>query len=208
VAFAFAGLHTLDKITGDYFHPFFGSVIQIHVGFLSHGLTRRILTNPAIEDFPLGYTSAAEDKIYELTHGQPYLVQLIGFHLVRLYNDFVFEKGKTRTNMFDVEDVEKVVNRREFFTRGSNYFNGVWRQAGEHGNTQKLILISLAKSPQGLSLNELVELTEIDIDYLLENLEILKAHDVIAENEGKWIIIIELFRRWVEIKNHTLRSNN
>jgi AAA+ ATPase superfamily predicted ATPase len=202
VAFAFAGLHTLDEMTADYFHPFFGSVINIRVGFLSRGATGQILANPAIEEFLLDYTPEALDKIYDLTYGQPYLVQLIGFHLVRLYNDFVFEQGRNRNPVFTVEDVEAVVKKPEFFTRGSNYFNGVWGQAGENGNTQQVILSHLAKSPQGLNLNDLLELTGIDEGNLQTALDTLNRHDVIAENEGRWIIIVELFRRWVE-KSHS-----
>jgi hypothetical protein len=89
VAFAFAGLHTLEEMTADYFQPFFASVIPIHVGFLQPGATRQILANPD-EEFPLDYTPEALDQIYALTAGQPYLVQLVGFQLVRRYNDFVF----------------------------------------------------------------------------------------------------------------------
>ncbi|MFM6477196.1 MAG: ATP-binding protein, partial [Dolichospermum sp.] len=166
--------------------------------FLSRGATGQILANPAIEDFLLDYTPEALDNIYDLTYGQPYLVQLVGFHLVRLYNDFVFEQGRNRDPVFTVEDVENVVNKPEFFTRGSNYFNGVWGQAGENNDdTQQAILIHLAKYPQGLSLNDLVELTRIDESNLQTAVETLKRHDVIVENQGQWIIIVELFRRWV-----------
>ncbi|QYX32625.1 AAA family ATPase [Sphaerospermopsis torques-reginae] len=202
VAFAFAGLHTLDEMTADYFHPFFGSVINIRVGFLSRGATGQILANPAIEEFLLDYTPEALDKIYDLTYGQPYLVQLIGFHLVRLYNDFVFEQGRNRDPVFTVEDIDTIVNKPEFFTRGSNYFNGVWSQAGENNdNTQQVILSHLAKSPQGLNLNDLVELMGIDESNLQKALDTLKRHDVIVKNQGRWRIIVELFRRWVK-KSH------
>jgi hypothetical protein len=102
VAFAFAGLHTLEEMTADYFQPFFASVIPIHVGFLQPGATRQILANPD-EDFPLDYTPEALDQIYALTAGQPYLVQLVGFQLVRRYNDFVFEQGRPRDPVFTVE---------------------------------------------------------------------------------------------------------
>jgi hypothetical protein len=76
IAFALAGLHTLEEMTSDYFQPFYASVITIRVGFMEAGATREILANPAIDDFPLDYTPEALDKIYDLTHGQPYLVQL------------------------------------------------------------------------------------------------------------------------------------
>lgn len=50
VAFAFAGLHTLEEMTADYFQPFFASVIPIHVGFLESAATRQILANPSLEN--------------------------------------------------------------------------------------------------------------------------------------------------------------
>jgi hypothetical protein len=50
VTFAFAGLHTLEEMTADYFQPFFASVIPIHVGFLQPGATRQILANPTDEN--------------------------------------------------------------------------------------------------------------------------------------------------------------
>ncbi|MFN5240549.1 MAG: AAA family ATPase [Aphanizomenon sp.] len=198
VAFAFAGLHTLDEMTGNYFEPFFGSVPPIRVGFLNRGATAQILANPAIEDFLLDYTPEALDKIYDLTYGQPYLVQLVGFHLVRLYNDFTFEQGKKRESVFTVEDVEAIVKKPEFFQRGSNYFNGVWGQAGENNDhIQQTILIHLAKDTIGLTVNELIELTGIDETDLQKALDTLKRHDVIGENQGYWRITVELFRRWV-----------
>ncbi|MFO5529134.1 MAG: AAA family ATPase, partial [Cuspidothrix sp.] len=198
VAFAFAGLHTLDEMTADYFQPFFASVLPIPVGFLSRGATSQILANPAIEDFFLDYTPEALDKIYDLTYGQPYLVNLVGFHLVRLYNDFVFEQGRNRDPVFTVEDVETIVKKPEFFQRGSNYFNGVWGQAGENNdNTQQIILTYLAKQTAGLTVNELTELTRIDKTDLQKALDTLERHDVILENQEHWKIIVELFRRWV-----------
>ena len=45
IAFAFAGLHTLQEMTADYFKPFFASVIPIHVGFLNKAATCQILEN-------------------------------------------------------------------------------------------------------------------------------------------------------------------
>ena len=129
-------------------------------------------------------------------------MQLVGFHLVRLYNDFVFEQGKPRESVFTVEDVEAIVKKPEFFQRGSNYFNGVWGQAGENNdNTQQVILSHLAKHTAGLNINELIELTGIDETDLQNALEVLKRHDVVVENQGRWRIIVELFQRWVE-KSH------
>jgi hypothetical protein len=206
VAFAFAGLHTLEEMTADYFQPFFASVIPIHVGFLQPGATRQILANPD-EDFPLDYTPEALDQIYTLTAGQPYLVQLVGFQLVRRYNDFVFEQGRSRNPVFTVEDVEAVINDPEFFKRGRYYFDGVWGQAARGASGQQAILRALAPHPEGLTLDELrTQLDELvgaqglvplQKETLQEALKTLTRHDVIREREGHWRIIVELFRRWV-----------
>jgi DNA-binding transcriptional ArsR family regulator len=196
VAFAFAGLHTLEEMTADYFQPFFASVIPIHVGFLQPGATRQILANPD-EEFPLDYTPEALDQIYALTAGQPYLVQLVGFQLVRRYNDFVFEQGRPRDPVFTLEDVEAVINDPEFFKRGRYYFDGVWGQAARGASGQQAILKALAPHPEGLSIDALAQATGMDEETLQEALKTLKRHDVVEESEGCWQIIVELFRRWV-----------
>jgi hypothetical protein len=196
VAFAFAGLHTLEEMTADYFQPFFASVIPIHVGFLQPGATRQILANPD-EDFPLDYNSEALDQIYALTTGQPYLVQLVGFQLVRRYNDYVFEQGRLRDPVFTVEDVEAVINDPKFFKRGRYYFDGVWGQAARGAPGQQGILTAIAPHPEGLNIHAIALATDIDEITLEEALKTLKRHDVVQETEGHWHIIVELFRRWV-----------
>jgi hypothetical protein len=178
VAFTFAGLHTLEEMTADYFHPFFTSFSPpIHVSFLEPAATRQILANPSLEnpdatvsdvsdneavDFSLDYTPDALDLIYCLTAGQPYLVQLVGFQLVRRYNDFVFEQGHSRDPVFTVEDVEAVINDPAFYQRGRYYFDGVWGQAARGVAGQQAILKVLAPHPDGLMIEQLrIRLAEL-----------------------------------------------
>ena len=196
IAFAFAGLNTLDEMTEDYFKPFFASIIPIRVGFLSQGATRQVLANP-IRDFPLDYKPEALDRIYELTHGQPYLTQLVGFLLVRLYNDQVFEMERPRDPMFALEDVETVINDPEFFSRGCYYFTGVWGQAAQGASGQQQILKALAPHLEGINLDRLSQETGMDETSLQEALKTLERHDVVREIDGCYCIAVELFRRWV-----------
>ncbi|MDE5118750.1 MAG: ATP-binding protein, partial [Trichodesmium sp. St19_bin1] len=95
IAFAFAGLHTVQEMIEDYFKPFFASVIPIRVSFLNKATTHQLLANQN-PDFLLEYEPEAMDRIYDLTFGQAYLVQLLGFLLVRRYNKQVFEEGKPK----------------------------------------------------------------------------------------------------------------
>ncbi len=194
IAFALAGLHTLEEMTADYFQPFFASVVPpIKVSFMTEDATAQILENPGFEDFQLGYTPEALRKIYTLTRGQPYLVQLLGFQLVRLYNDSVFEMRHKRDAIFTVSDVEAVVSNPAFFQGGRGYFDGVWGQAADGATGQQDILKAIAPIPSGLTLAELATRCDVTQDAL----ETLKRHDVIEEVGEKTQIVVELFRRWV-----------
>lgn len=196
IAFAFAGLHTLDEMTGDYSHPFFASFINIKVSFMESAATRQILANPH-EDFLLDYAPEALSAIHSWTAGQPYLVQLVGFQLVRRYNDEVFEMKKSRDPVFTVEDVRAVINDPEFFQRGRYYFDGVWGQAARGTPGQQEVLRELARHQEGLDLNTLAEVTGMNKTNLQQALDSLIRHDVVWEIDGKWRIIVELFRHWV-----------
>ena len=213
VAFAFAGLHTLEEMAADYFEPFYASVISIPVSFLNKGATKTILANPIADtpplsrgargdrkteerEFLLEYKPEASDLIYDLTSGQPYLVQLIGFQLVRSYNDYVFERGMTRDNTFTVKDVEAIIDRK-FFQQGRYYFEGVWKQAAQGATGQQEIIKALASQPQGLNKDILTDITNLELKTIEVAITTLKRHDVIAEKNGNYYLIVELFRRWV-----------
>ncbi|WP_414545680.1 hypothetical protein [Nostoc sp. CCY0012] len=164
---------------------------------MNPGTTRQILANPVIEDFPLDYTPEALNEIYQLTSGQPYLLQLVGFQLVRQYNDFVFEQGRSRNPVFTVEDVQAVIQDPVFFKRGSGYFTGVWGQAAQGADGQQVILHLLAPHPEGLSLDALTQSTSLGSEIIQAALTTLKRHDVVEEIQGDWRVIVELFRRWI-----------
>ncbi|MGB7711265.1 MAG: AAA family ATPase, partial [Microcoleus sp.] len=197
IAFALAGLHTLDEMTGDYSHPFFASFINIKVSFMESAATRQILANPH-EDFPLDYAPEALSAIYSWTNGQAYLVQLVGFQLVRRYNEQVFEMGNSRDPVFTVEDVIAVINDHEFFQRGRYYFDGVWGQAARGAPGQQEVLRAIAPHREGLDINTLAEITGMNETNLQQALNSLIRHDVVWEIDGKWSIIVQLFRVWVD----------
>jgi hypothetical protein len=200
LAFAFAGLHTLQEMNADYFQPFYASFIPISVAFLTREATHQVLANPDPE-FLLEYEPAALDRIYDLTNGQPYLTQLIGFQLVRLFNDYVFEQGKPRDRTFTIDDVRTICSGENFFTTGINYFNGVWQQASEGAAHQQDILKALAPYPQGITESELISQTNLPSETLQAALKTLKDHDVIRSHKTdeivNYAIAVELFRNWV-----------
>jgi len=192
---AFAGLHTLEDMTSDYWHPLFGSVQRIPVSFLAPRAARQLITQPTL-DFPLDYDATAVDTILTLTGGQPYLIQLIGHMLVTTFNRTTFETGIERIYRFTQEDVEAVIASPEFIHNGSAYFLGIWGQA-EQGTPigQTAVLSVLAAGDQALE--EIVTSTGLPSDQVQAALATLIRHDVIIERNGSYGYTVDLMRRWV-----------
>ncbi|MBD1859465.1 MULTISPECIES: AAA family ATPase [Leptolyngbya] len=192
IAFAFAGLHTLEEMTEDYFSPFFASVIPIRLSFLDRASTRQLLANPS-DDFPLDYAPDLYDEIFDLTAGQPYLVQLLGFQLVRRYNAQVFEQGRDRSHQFSIDDLTTITESSDLYDNGRYYFTGVWQQTAQSPPGQQDILKAIAH--QGLSRDVLLQ--QFDPAQFDTAIEALRRHDVVHEVNQTWCIKVELFRRWV-----------
>lgn len=197
VIMAFAGLHTLQEMTQDYWNPLFGSVTGIPVSFLKENAARRLITQPSA-DFALDYDQDAISEIIRFTYGQPYLVQLICHCLVSLFNRQTFEEGIERERRFHRSDVEAVINAPEFFRDGDAYFSGVWQQA-QHDDTPEAyaMLKVLAQAEAGLSIAELVEQSGLALEQAQAGLKFLQRHDMVRETAGHWTFTVELMRRWV-----------
>ncbi len=197
---AFAGLHTLQEMTRDYWHPLYGSVTGIPVSFLSHDAAWRLITQPT-PDFAMDYDADAVERIIALTNGQPYLVQLAGHGLVTRFNRQTFEEGIERERRFGLADIEAVIGAPEFYRDGDAYFTGVWRQAETSPPPgQAAVLRALAPSEVGLPVEDIARQAGLSAQAVRDALEMLKRHDVVAQTDGCWRFTVELMRRWVAQK--------
>lgn len=201
---ALAGLHTLKEMTADYWNPLYSSVTPVHVGLLTRAETAQLLANPS-DDFPLDLTGAIE-RVYDLVHGQPYLTQLIGHSLVRLYNRSVFEEQQPHAQSFTAEDVEAIVNAPEFYEQGNYYFNGVWHQAEASGpNGQTALLQVLARSDAPLTVTQLFEQARLTAEVGHQSLDKLLQHDVIAAvGPDTYNFTVPLMRRWIRLNHNDI----
>lgn len=191
----FAGLYTLEEMTKDYWSPFYGSVDKIQVSFLDYDDSKKLITNPTT-DFDADYDPETVEEIYELTHGQPYLIQLICSNLVDFVNDRISEGRERR---FTRSDLIAVLDTKEFWLNGDAYFGGVWGQAKKSGpEGQTAILKELVHGD--LLSHEIVEKTGLTDTQVKESLDTLIKHDVIAEQNNKYSYNVELMRRWVKEK--------
>ncbi|MEB3156096.1 MAG: ATP-binding protein [Cyanobacteriota bacterium] len=192
---ALAGLYTLQEQCHDYWHPLFASIKPRKVSFLSQAATCRLLTQPS-DDFPLDFTSDTLDAIYALTHGQPYLVQLIGQNLIAYYNHQVLDGERQPDMPLSQNDLAAVIASPDFVADGLPYFSGVWAQAQDLPPGQHTILYSLAAAPASLAL--LSSNLSLPIEQITAALTTLEAHDVIYHDaDGVYTFTVELMRRWV-----------
>jgi hypothetical protein len=198
--FAFAGLHTLEEMTRNYWEPLFAKVTRISVSFLEPAAARQLITQPTL-DFNLDYAEDAIELIIQLTAGQPYLIQLICLRLVSYFNDRNFisptsntvNQDRDKSFRFSTEDVEAAIQHSEFESNGSAYFRAIWDRADLN---QQLILQQLAS--EDLSLPEIQTKLQLTLEQLHTSIENLRSHDVLSIQQDKYTYCVPLMRRWVE----------
>jgi hypothetical protein len=192
---ALAGLYTLQEKSEDYWHPLFASIKPRKVSFLSAAATKRLLSQPT-DDFPLDYSPDCLAEIVRLTHGQPYLVQLIGQNLVSHFNRQVYEGQRDPDQPLDLPDLEAVIHSPSFFEDGDAYFSGVWAQADDAPPGQQAILRALAPGPANHEV--LASRTGLAAAALGAALHTLEQHDVVRDGgEQGYGFTVELMRLWV-----------
>jgi hypothetical protein len=192
----FAGLHTLDEMRQDYWCPLFSSVTAIPVEPLSFSAVQQLITQPS-PDFELEYEPIVIQKIFTLTNGQPYLVQLLGHTLVTYFNRMVFEQGAVRDKRITSQDLEIVINSSSFYRDGDAYFMGIWRQAErskpEH---QSRVLCCLCDRP--LSISEISDKTKLSVSSLQSILSALQKCGILVNTNGRYTYAVELMRGWLK----------
>lgn len=189
----FAGLHTLEEMCYSYWHPFFTS-IPIRVSFLPPAAAKQLI----IQANNIAYENEVLAEIVQLTNGQPYLIQLIGHTLVTYFNrNLISQKASDSTFLlFNLEDLQTVLDSPEFYSIGNAYFKGVWLQARTSSIAGQIeILKQLAVRP--MSAKQLVESTVFSPAKLAIALNALQEHDVIVFKDASFTYAVELMRRWV-----------
>ncbi|HEY5871317.1 MAG TPA: hypothetical protein VI542_38065 [Candidatus Tectomicrobia bacterium] len=69
-------------------------------------------------------------RAYDVTGGQPFLVQLLGDSLVQRFNQQLRQQLDPPLPTFAVADVDAVVDDPQLYQQGDAYFRGIWAQAG------------------------------------------------------------------------------
>ncbi|MGH9938191.1 MAG: hypothetical protein ACREAM_18250 [Blastocatellia bacterium] len=188
-ALLFAGLHTLEQMTREYWNPFFQSVQTVRIGYLSELDARQLITDP-IDRFPLGYDEEAINRIVAVTNSHPYLMQSACHNLVNRLNDPLYRSARAK-----VEDVEAVLEKT-LETSGYYFDDYVW---GWSSAEERVALSLLAEAGEWAEFT-LVE-KHLGREAALDATRNLVARSILDERSERGELVfrfqIPLSRLWV-----------
>ena len=127
----FCGTHRLEELASDYWNVLFNISLYRHIGFLTREEAMRLIQEP-VASGGMQYDDLALDKIWRVTAGHPYFLQLICHNLVNLHN-------RLHRSYVTVGDVN--TGLEEILTAGEAHFVYLWMESTP---AQKLALFAMS----------------------------------------------------------------
>jgi tetratricopeptide (TPR) repeat protein len=188
--FLFAFTRGLEEIESE-FSVLFSGALYKRISFLDRDSTVRLITQP-VESF-FRVDERAQDRVYELTSGQPYFTQLVCHSM--------FERWRrSQPAVLGAADVDMVLD--EAIERGLAVLKHVWEESGP---VEKVVLAGMAAALRAgrrtvtgstvkkVSTRTPSNLSALDVDRALERLvrrDVLKCTD-------RYAFAVDLQRRWL-----------
>lgn len=128
----FCGTHRLEELASDYWSVLFNISIYKHISFLSQSDAMRLIQDP-VAPYGMRYDDLALDKIWRITAGHPYFLQLLCHSLVNQHN-------KTQRSYTTVADVNAALD--EILASGEAHFVYLWTESTP---LERLVLTSMSR---------------------------------------------------------------
>ncbi|OQW92591.1 MAG: hypothetical protein BWK79_14325 [Beggiatoa sp. IS2] len=179
-----SGSHTIDEF--ERWASYLINVQTVHINYLQTSEALQLIEHPA-NDFALNYQPQASQRIIELTHCHPALIQLICAEIVNLKN----KQPVSERHLATIADVTAAIpgalqHGRFFFADIAN------NQVSPHGLE---ILRFLAQQGEG-AVVQLAVLQEYFTETLKTSLAILLQRELLEPVGEGYRFQIELIRRW------------
>ena len=169
------------------------------INFLSREETERLVREPVAGQ--LAWDGLAVEQVYKMTHGQPYLTQLICRAIVNRLNEF------RKRNHAVIDDVDAAVEK--VITQGADHFSThIWKEASPK---ERMAMSAAADDiTRGqldfIGLNAFIErirtaapgFTRKDC---VEALDQLVSKDVIHRKDTRYSFPVNLFRKWLAARH-------
>jgi putative methionine-R-sulfoxide reductase with GAF domain len=199
LSFIFCGTHRLEELAADYWNVLFNISLYQRVGYLSHEEAMRLAQQP-VEAFGMQYDDLALDKMWRVTAGHPYFLQLLCHSLVNQHN-------KSQRSYVTVADVTAALD--EILSTGEAHFIYLWAESTPE---ERLVLVAMSRMIPSTGSVQAVHV----LDYLLERgvqaerrairdamyhltlRDILKTEEMESEGESVYRWQLGLLGLWVE----------
>ncbi|MBN1978157.1 MAG: AAA family ATPase [Anaerolineae bacterium] len=128
----FCGTHRLEELAADYWSVLFNISLYRHIAFLDKAEAMHLIQEP-VAAYGMRYDDLALDKIWQVTAGHPYFLQLLCHSLVNQHN-------KTERNYVTVADVNAALD--EILASGEAHFVYLWASAAP---AERLVMAALSR---------------------------------------------------------------
>ncbi len=133
--FVFAGTHRLEEMGTDYWSVLFNIALYRQIDYLDKSSANKLITQPV--DGKVIYDDLALDKIWRVTAGHPYFLQLVCYTLINYAN-------KHKTGYITIADVNEML--REMLRLGEVHFAYLWQFSTF---AERAVLIAMAHLHEG-----------------------------------------------------------
>lgn len=130
LSFAFVGTRRLEEMTSNYWSVLFNIALYRHIGFLSKEAATRLITEPVAPH--IVYDDLALDKIWRVTAGHPYFLQLVCYTLIKRANS-------QKNGYVTISDVNAALE--EMLRLGEVHFAYLWQRSSY---TERALLTAVA----------------------------------------------------------------
>jgi hypothetical protein len=178
-----AGSHALDELQR--WSNYLINVQVVKLGYLKEAEARQLVERP-VKDFALRYEPAASQRVLDLTHGHPFLLQLLCAEIVTLKN----EQDPSVRRLARCEDVEAAIP--EALTSGSLFFGDIERNQIDSDGLAILRFVAAQGEAAIVKRGDMGALSA----RLDDSLTLLKQRDLIMSVDGGYSFQVELIRRW------------
>jgi GTPase SAR1 family protein len=201
IIFIVVGSDRLYELTTDYSSPFFNVFKTVELKELIKPVAKKLIKEPS-EENNVDFTGN-EDRVVELTGGNPYLIQAVCQYIINLLNT----ERKNIVTLTDVENAAKSVVREQH-----GFFKDFWKETTKEG---KLILFYLTENGIPSTAEEISSHIrkntdgKISLEDLAKNFEKLEERNLIQKGElmshlqskqsrpNAYWFKIELFPWWI-----------
>jgi outer membrane protein assembly factor BamB len=186
LSFAFVGARRLEEMSADYWSVLFNIALYRQISYLSEAETIRLICDPVSPH--LVYDDLALDKIWRVTAGHPYFVQLVCYALVNRANN-------QRSGYVTISDVNAALE--EMLRLGEVHFAYLWQRSS---HTERALLTAVSHLMERDSLFRPSDLADYLADYgihlepaeLIEGLNQLVYREIMREVADEGATLYEL----------------